>query len=310
MSYLVTGGTGFIGSHLIRELVNRGEEVIAYDYQPNYEAISDVKDKVKVIRGDVLDVTDLLECVKKYGVEYIVHLAYLLIPQSQEKPLKAIKVNCEGTTNIFEIARIMDVKRVVWASSISVYGRAEYYGHKPVNEDAPKMPLNVYGACKVLNEFMGEYYYEKYGLDNIGLRFTVVYGPGRARGQTAFASELIEGAALGRPVKVSYGNQKVDWQYVKDAVKAIILACNVKQTKHRIFNTCGELRTIYEAAEYIKKLIPDAVIHVEPGELGWQMEFDITRAKEELGYTPSYTMEEGIREHINIIRSRAGLPPV
>jgi nucleoside-diphosphate-sugar epimerase len=263
-----------------------------------------------VIRGDILDVTELLDSIKKYDVEYIIHLAYLLIPESQEKPSKAIKINCEGTSNIFEVARITDVKRVVWASSIAVYGPAEYYGNRPVNEDAPTKPMNVYGACKVLNEFMGEYYYDTYKLDNIGLRFTVVYGPGRTRGVTAFASQLIENPALGKPVKVPYGDQKIDWQYVKDAVKAIILACNVTQTKRRVFNTCGDLRTVREAAEYIKKLIPEAIIEVEPGVMGWQMEFDITMAKEELGYSPSYTMEEGIKEHINIVRSRAGLPPI
>lgn len=310
MSFLVTGGTGFIGSHLIRELVERGQSVIAFDYAPNIVAISDVKEKVEVVRGDVLDVTELLNTIKKYDVKYIIHLAYLLIPESQEKPLKAIKVNCEGTTNVFEAARVMDVKRVVWASSVAVYGPAEYYGGKPVNEDAPKRPTTVYGACKVLNEFIGEHYYNLYRLDNIGLRFTVVYGPGRTRGATAFASELIENPALGKSVKVPYGDQKIDWQYVKDAVKAIILACKVRQVKDRIFNTCGDLHTIREAAEYVRKLIPDAAIEVESGTMGWQMNFDITRAKEQLDYSPSYTIEKGIREHINIVRSRAGLPPI
>lgn len=310
MAYLITGGTGFIGSHLARELVNMDEEVVLYDFMPNLDAIQDIYDKVTIVRGDILDVSELIDAIKRHNIKYIIHLAYLLIPESQRKPIKAIRVNCEGTANIFEVGRLLDIERVVWASSISVYGEEGYYGDKYVNEDDPVKPLNVYGACKALNEFISLHYYNTYGLDVIGLRFTVVYGPGRRRGATAFASELIEKPALGEPVTVEYGDQEIDWQYVKDAVKAIKLALKVKSVKHRIFNTGGYLKTVKEVAEYIKSLIPDAVIEVKPGKLGWQMKFDISRAKEELGYIPSYTVEEGIKEHINTIRKLRGLSPI
>lgn len=309
MSYLITGGTGFIGRHLARELVNQGEKVCVVSRRPKVEIFSDIKEKITIASANVLDVTDLLHIIKEHNVEYIVHLAALLIPESQKNPKKAVEVNCVGTNNIFEIARIADIKRVVWASSIAVYGPADYYDH-PVNEEDAVKPTTVYGACKVLNEFMGEYYYQTYGVDNIGLRFTVVYGPGRAAGASAFASELIEKPALGQPVKVSWGDQKINWQYVKDAVKSILLALKVKSVKHRVFNTGGPVRTVREVANYIKQLIPTAKIEVEPGELGWIADIDITRAKEELGYEPSYTIEKGIREHINTLRAKAGLPLV
>lgn len=311
MSYLVTGGTGFIGSYLVRELVERGEKVYVMSRRPQIEKFSDIKDKVKIVAADVFDAIDILHTIKECDVKYIVHLAYLLISESQNNPRKAIEVNCLGTANVFEIGRIADVERIVWASSVAVYGPASYYGHL-VNEDDPPKPASVYGACKVLNEFLGEHYYRVYGLDNIGLRFTFVYGPGRVTGGTAFISELIEKPAVGKPAKISYGDQKLNWQYVKDAVKAILLALEVRRARRRIFNTGGSVHTIREVADYVKQLLPNSIIEVEPGKMDGYLDviadLDLSRAKEELGYTPTYTIKQGIYEYINTIRSRAGLP--
>lgn len=307
MRCLISGGTGFIGSYLAKELIDQGEDVILFDYLPNLDNIRDIIEKVALVRGNVLDTNELIETVKKYEVTHIVHLAYLLIPECQKHPLRATKINCEGTNNIFEVSRLFDIERVVWTSSCTVYGSEDDYGGKYVNEDDPIKPLTVYGACKAFNEYMGKFYYELYGLDMVGLRFTVVYGPGRRSGATAFASKLIENPARGEPVVVDYGDQEIDWQYVKDAVKAIVLALKAERLRHRVFNTGGYLRKVREVAEYIKTLLPKSEIKVKPGKLGWHMRFDVTRIKKELGYTPSYTVERGIREHINLIRMKMGL---
>ena len=302
MGILVTGGTGFIGSYLVKELARQGQDVVVYDLSPNIDLIREVADRVKVARGDILDPVELLRTVKSYGVDDIFHLAYLLIADSREKPSLALRVNCEGVNNIFEVARIADIRKVVWASSVGVYGSAKYYTG-PVNEDTSTKPTTVYGACKVLNEFMGRYYFETYGLDNIALRPTIVYGAGRRRGGFTFANDLIEYPALGKPIKVPFGDQEIDWQYVKDVVKAFILAYRTKNPKHRIFNVGGEVHTIREVADYVRKFIPNAIIEVESGELGWVSQYDTTRARIELGYEPSYTLEKGIEDQINIIRT-------
>jgi len=310
LNVLVVGGTGFIGSYLCKELIKRNAQVIVYDLMPNIQAIEEVKDKVEVVRGDVGDLTNILEVVKRRNIDYIVHLAYLLIPESKKYPAMALKVNCEGTLNIFEAARILDVRRVIWASSIAVYGPPEYYGNRPVSEDDPPNPNTLYGACKLFNEHLARHYHKEYGLDIIGLRFTVVYGPGRIRGATAFVKDLIEKPALGLPVKVQYADQEVDWQYIKDAVNAIILAINAKKIKHIIFNTRGYLMSVRDVAEYIRSLIPEAKIELQPGRLGFTMNIDASRAEEELGYKPTYTVERGIKEYINSIRERKGLPTI
>lgn len=311
MVFLVTGGTGFIGSNVVKGFIERGEDVVVFDTMPNMSQLGEVRDKIKVIKGNILDIEDLFNVIKTCNIEYIVHLAYFVdILSLEERPLKPVKVNCIGFNNVLEVARIMGVKRVVWASSVAVYGPPEYYSKQPVDEDAPTRPTTVYGACKVLNEYMGKHYYEKFGLDNIGLRPTVIYGPGRwYRGLSTFTYDLFTEPALGRPVKISSGDQKVDWMYVKDVAKAFLLACYVKETKHKIFNLSGQVATVREAAQHVKKIIPDAVIKVESGgREKWPAFLDTSRAREELDYMPSYTLEEGFREYVNIIRAEAKIP--
>lgn len=127
MAFLVTGGTGFIGSHLVRRLVEMGCEVVIYDVSPKTAALGEVAGEVDVVRGDVLDVVSLMDTIKGHGVDRIVHLAYLLITESRENPTRALRVNCEGTNNAFEAARLMGMRRVVWASSAAVYGPGDYY---------------------------------------------------------------------------------------------------------------------------------------------------------------------------------------
>ncbi len=312
MIFLVIGGTGFVGSNVVKGLIEQGEDIVVFDAMPNINLLGEVRDKVKVIKGDILDIEDLFNVIKTCNVEYIVHLAYFTdILGQEERPLKPIKINCIGFNNVLEVARIMGVKRVIWASSVAVYGPPEYYSNQPVDEDAPTKPTTIYGACKVLNEYMGKHYYKKFGLDNIGLRPTVIYGPGRwYRGLSTFTYDLFAEPALGRPVKISSGDQKVNWMYVKDVAKAFLLACYVKETKNKIFNLTGQVATVGAAAQYVKKLIPDAVIKVESGgREKWPAFLDTTRARNELGYTPSYTLEEGFKEYINIIRAGKGMSP-
>jgi len=308
ISVMITGGTGFIGSYVARKLVELNYEVILVDISPRFDLIKDIIKKVKVVRCDISDIIDLLTNVKKYNVEYIIHLAYLHLVESQEKPWKALKVNCGGLINVFEAAKNMDVKRVVYVNSIAAYGTAEYYGEKPINEDTPLRPTTVYGACRAFDTFMGQYYYDKYGLDVVGVRpGGIVYGLGMV--VHSWFRDLIEKSFRGEPVKVPYSDQKVDWQYVKDTANALILALDAKNLKHRIFNTCGEVRTVREAVKCVKQLIPGAIIEVDKNkkiEPYFPYLFDITRAREELGFEPQYTLEQGIKDYIDMLRERKG----
>ena len=307
MTILVTGGTGFIGSSILRALVNKNEKSIANDLMPDLSLIGDISDKIEIVRGDVLDLPNLLRIIKNHEVDKVIHMVYLLIDASRENPYRAIEINIQGTNNVFEAARILDLERVVFASSAGVYGPAEYYGGTSVevDEESPTKPTTVYGACKVLNEFMLKVYSERYDLDLIALRPTQVYGPGRTRGGVAFMSRLIEDPARGKPVVLAYPpDQEHDWLYVKDTADAFVTACFAKKPKHDIFNIAGGTHTLEEAAKYIKELIPDAKITFGDKPVGWVSRYNSTRAANELGIRPKYSLKSGVEEIVESARRK------
>lgn len=315
MIYLITGGTGFIGSYVARRLLAEEHEVIAFDYQPAGTSVEQVLTpdelaRMQILQGDVTDLDHLLRVCKERRVERIIHLAYLLQSDSDANPVLAVKVNCEGTTNVLEVARQLGIPRVVWASSVSVFGRAGDYPYEFLPNDAPHHPLSVYGACKSLNEFLARHYFKRHGVDSVGLRFSLVYGVGRMRGGGQFATELINKPALGEKGVVANGDDLIDWLYVDDAARGVVLASQAPQTKSRAFTMRGDLRTVREAAEYMRRLIPDADIELLPGIMGFTWKFDTTQLEQELGFRAQWSMEAGIRETANILRRRAGLPLV
>ena len=157
---------------------------------------------------------------------------------------------------------------------------------------------------------MGQHYYYVLNLDNIGLRFTYVYGSGRARGlkrAILLTKDLIEKPALGEKIVVPHGDSTLNWLYVKDAATAVISACYAENIEHRIFNIGGEAAKVRKAVDYLKTLLPDANIDLGQGEEypGAKMLFDISRAQCEIGYEPSYTLEKGIKEYINVVCKKA-----
>jgi len=299
LSYLVTGGTGFIGAYTIRDLLRKGEKVVSFDSSPDLSIMGyaltepEIEKTIRVF-GDISDLPLILNTIKEHNVERIVHMASLQIPASDANPHYAVKVNCEGTANIFEACRIADIKRLIWASSIAVFGPPELYGSKPVPNDAEHHPVSVYGACKSLNEYMAKHYFEKHGIDSVGFRFTAVYGLGRVRGKSSFTTKMIEMAAKGEPYTVPYGDDLVDWQYVEDLANLIVHTLKLpKATKTRVFNTQGDVRPVMDGVNYLRKT-KQAKLQVEGGRFGIPWQFDTSRLKEEIGFQPQYSMEQGI----------------
>ncbi len=307
MKYLITGGFGCIGSYVIRDLLKQSAEIVVYDLAydltiPKMVLTDQQLSQSSFVPGDITDTANLMRTIKKYRVDRIIHLASWQVPACQANPPQALKVVSEATINIFEAARIFDIQRVVWASSVAVFGLPKDYGHRRIGNDAPHFPKFIYGACKSLNERYAQHYFDEYGLDTIGLRFTAVYGVGRTRGMSSFTTQMIEAAALGKSYTVPFGDDEIDWQYVEDVSRSIVMSCDCPTTQTRVFNVKGGLWSVKAGFDYVKKLVPSANLTLEPGLFGISWDYDATPIAKQVGFTPSYNMEQGIAKTINLFR--------
>jgi len=314
---LVTGGTGFIGSYVIQDLLEQGHDPVAYDISTDTEILDrlGVAEETTVRRGDISDPTDVVRAVRETGATRVVHLAALLTTTARDDPRSAAEVNILGTNNVFEAARTLDdqVERVAWASSAAVYAPPHNYDVEWVDEDELVYPDTLYGATKEYNEHQARVYAEDYGLDHVGLRPTVAYGPYRETGGSAFLANIVEKPALGESYSVEYGDQAIDWQHVEDIAQAFRRAAFTPETDltQRIYNVRGVLATVREAAETVEGIVPDAEIDVsDDGELPWTQNLDMTKAQDDLGYEVGYDLEAGFRTYINVLRADAGLAQV
>jgi nucleoside-diphosphate-sugar epimerase len=317
---LVTGGTGFIGSYVAKDLVEHGHDVVAFDLSTDERILEKVgvADEVETRRGDVSDPTDVVSAVADTGTTHIVHLAALLTNTAEENPRAALEVNVEGTSNVFEAARTLDdqVERVAWASSAAIYAPPHNYddgGDWWVTEDDLTYPDTLYGATKEYNEHQARVYREEYGVSDVALRPTVAYGPYRETGGSAFLANIVEKPALGEPFEVDYGTEEIDWQHVADIAQSFRLAAFADEDDltQRVYNVRGELASVREAAETVEGILPEADITVnDDGELPWTQRLDMTAIQEDLGYDPEYDLESGFRHYINVLRKEHGLDSV
>lgn len=302
---LVTGGSGFIGAAVTHEIIGMGRKAVVFSRTGKSERLAGIENSIEIIKGDISDFPLLLKVIKNYDISCIIHMAFFTdIQQLEASPQKGIDINCKGFLNILEAARSSGIERVVWTSSAAVYGETDRYGQLPVNEEAPFYPLNVYGQYKAWCEWMGGHYHNKLGVRNISLRPTIVFGSGRwFRGSAAYAYDLFHGPASGKPVVLEWGDQLVDWIYVKDLARAIVLAGTLGKLNHRTFNICGHRATVADAAEMVKKLEPLADIKVLSGKRPmWVPYLDMTRSENELGYRPSYSLEDAFSEYMKEIK--------
>ncbi len=299
MAILVTGASGFIGSYFLREALGRGEGVIAYDINlPDPRLVGPI-DGLNAVRGSVLESGRIVETIKNHDVKEIVHLASLLTMQSQRDPIAAVDVNIKGTINILEASRLFDINRIIFASSQAVYGRT---AERLIDEDYPKKPCTIYGIFKLASELLGMNYNELYGIGFIALRFPLVYGMGKSRGFNLIERLIETGSATAR------GEQRYEPLYVKDAARALFSALRAYGVKHKAFNIgSGQLLSIWEILDIIRKFIPTASIRMEAGEdLSYCTRglLNSERAQMELSFRPIYDFEKGVEDYLSMLHRK------
>ncbi|MBA7678212.1 UDP-N-acetylglucosamine 4-epimerase [subsurface metagenome] len=305
---VITGGAGFIGSHLAEELARRGYYTIILDNLSSgkIENIRNLlkNDNVEFIQGSVTDLPLLQEVFK--GVQYVFHQAALTsVPRSIEKPHASHETNLTGTLDVLLAARDNGVHKMIYASSSSVYGDTPTL---PKREDMIPCPLSPYALTKLAGEYYCQVFQEVYKLSTVCLRYFNVYGP-RQDPDSQYAAVIpifIKRAREGKPpVIFGDGEQTRDFTFVKDAVEANILAA--ESDACRVFNISrGESITINRLAELIMELIGNRVepIHQEPrpGDIRHSLA-DVSEAKA-FGYEPRCGLEAGLTETIRWFNGR------
>jgi UDP-glucose 4-epimerase len=312
MKVLITGGLGVNGAVTARLMVKDGLRPVLMDNRMDLTLMSDIKDQVDIVIGDICDKEAFETAVDQHGVTHIAHLAALMPEPAEANPRLAIAVGTGGTINVLEVARAKNIKRVVFTSSKAAYGEisGEYAPPtcKPVREDHPKEPADFYGSIKVCCEELGRYYRETYGIEFIALRFVSIYGPGKEarHGPLSFYGQLIEKARSGDNWDIPQGGDQLnDAVYVGDVGRAVYLALKAPAPKEWTFNIgTGKASTPREFLNAAAKLFPNHKINLGPGpsKLGRSKQsycvFDISAAERNIGYEPAYDVDRGVRDYV------------
>ncbi len=309
--FLVTGGAGFIGSNMVCFLLEKGETVRVLDNfeTGKHENLTEVADKIEVIEGDIRDESVVRESVK--GVQVVYHLAALgSVPRSIDDPKTSNDVNANGTFNMLEGSREAKVKRLIFASSSSVYGDSPVL---PQHEGLPLCPISPYGATKAIGEIYCKAFYETYGLETISLRYYNVFGPRQdPNSQYAAAIPLFVSALLRdeSPRIFDDGEQSRGFTYIEDVLQANWLAAQVKKTHGGAINistvnTVTVNTVVKTITELLEKDIKPVYAPPRPGDIKHSLA-DVALAKEVIGYEPKISFAEGIRMAIDWYRENLG----
>lgn len=301
MKYLVTGGAGFIGSHITCALLQQGANVRVLDNFSSGKRDNLNGLDVEIIEGDLRDVSRVAEAVR--GVNIIFHeAAFVSVPESMEKPQECFDVNVTGTSILFEAARKAGVQRAVIASSAAVYGDSTAM---PLVEDTPLKQLSPYASSKRVDEMYAELYTNSFGFEVAALRYFNVYGP-RQRPDSMYAAAVpifIRRMLDNKPVTIyGDGGQSRDLVNVKDVVQANLLASQHPQAPGQIFNVCTGVETsLLDLLDILYEIFPSAPkhVHAEPraGDIYRSIGMP-KKAMDILGYKPSVTLADGIYEAV------------
>jgi UDP-glucose 4-epimerase len=308
---LVTGGAGFIGSHLVRALLARGDDVVVLDNLSTGARANLADLPVELLVADLGEADPVRAATR--GVDTVFHLGAMISgPASLDNPASCYRTNVLGSLHVLEAARRERVRRVVLASSCAVYGDRD----GPVAEDAASRPMSPYASSKLAMEDLARLYTSAMDLQTVCLRFFNVYGP-RQDVHSPYAAVIplfIEGLLDGRPPTIhGDGGQSRDFVFVEDVVQAMLQAAQAAAAG-QLFNIGqGQSRTVLKLAEVLAALVPGSPAPVfgpaREGDIRTSAA-DIGRATKALGYRPAWDLHQGLQATVEWIRAWRGPAPV
>ncbi len=305
--YLVTGGAGFIGSHIVEELIRRGESVRILDNLSTGKVanLGPVRDKVDLRDTDIRDLDSIRPLFK--GVDYVIHLAALAsVARSMEDPVETTQVNLGGTVHVLLAARDAKVKRVVMAATAAAYGNHPVL---PRVETQTPQPLSPYAVTKLAGEYYGRIFNDNFGLETVSLRFFNIFGPRQdpKSPYTGVLSKFIVAYLTGAmPVIFGDGEQSRDFTYVANVVDASLRACRAPAAAGKVINIgTGKSATLNQTITVLNGIFVKPVKAQygppRPGDVKHSTA-DISLARAALGYEPLVSFEDGLRRTVDWLR--------
>jgi UDP-glucose 4-epimerase len=312
MRALVTGGAGFIGSHITQRLVEAGHEVVVLDnfFTGSKANLSEVEKRIRLVEGDVRHLATVEECAA--GCEVVFHEAAIVsVPYSVERPQESHDVNIQGTINVLQAARKAKARRVVFASSAAIYGEEPTL---PKTEAMRPEPMSPYGVEKITGEHYLATWSKLFSLETVALRYFNVFGP-RQDPRSPYSgviSVFVDRILGGRPITFfGDGSQCRDFVYVANVVDANILAATRPGVSGRAYNVaCGKRTTLVELASLVERAAERTVERSFDAPRAGDIKdsvADIARARADLGYAPAVDVEDGLKRLVQYVRAgRAG----
>jgi nucleoside-diphosphate-sugar epimerase len=306
MSILVIGGMGFIGSRIVKSLIEQKEDIVVVGRQPTLFRLGEVAERVRVVQGDKTNIDQIFEWITAYKVEKIIDASSELEAESERVPYSATKVNIIGTLSVFEAARIMGIRRIIWASSLAVYGDKKRAGGIPQNEDAVNDPVTVYGACKNYGEFMTKLYNARWDMDVVCLRASTLYGPLRTSGINSWLTDIVQLPLMGQTVDIPVGpDETTNLCFVDDCAEAFVRCCQYKGDRlpHPIYYVGGFKASMRELMDEVEKNIPEAKARYHGKPIYYIDRIDNSRIVQDVGFKLKYDLAAGVKEQVS--RQRA-----
>lgn len=316
MRVLITGGYGFIGAWIAKNLLAAGDQVFSYDLKEDPRRLRLILSEEQIkqvgfVQGDVTDLKGLTAAIKTHGITHIIHLAGLQVPTCRVDPMLGAKVNVLGTLAVFEAIKASggQVQRVCYASSAAVFSGPDKYPKSdyawPLADDVLLTPSTHYGVFKCCNEGNARIYFQDHGISSVGLRPWTVYGVGRDLGMTSEPTKAIKAVLLGRPYAINFGGWS-DFQYVDDVAKAFIAGISRPFTGAKSFNLRGDVISMEQYHKTLCKVLPEAAKLVTFGTTQIAIAYDLSDSgiEKELGPLPKTSLEAGIRETVEIFRKQ------